>query len=376
MPPEQNKTKTESSSNSGISIRNVAAAAGIAVGALGTSAPGLTPLPVERPAPAVASPSEGYELTPTVPLVVATQNTEAPTPLLVDEVLDSSTHPIRTQWEEDFQPDSELAQEIHSAIGDCFAEINQRRSEGALLTGVRIGGLSSGEDNVTNPGDPMANLDKPSQNPDPKDDDNLSLANKRGLTGLKAAKEDAPSYQIPQEIIQLSEAKEVDPTPEELSQITGYATLLGLSPLELIQQYNRDIQGGLQPLMDKVFEGNRGIICTASYTKEVVSQTEDFQVILVPLENDQKREIEVPNGVLVRPLLYIAYVLSQQPVIDSTPSASSIRPPKEIGQAQSGHFQNNQRIKQPNIKTNFHNTGQRGHRSNHVRPTNSTTFSS
>lgn len=349
--------RTEPSNNT---FRNVAMTAAVAVGALGASAPGLPPLPNQRPAPAVATIDNQ-------PGLSSTTETSTPSNELVNEIEDSSSYPIRTPWEEDFQTSPELKEEIRSAIDSCFKMINQNQAEGALLTGIEIGGLSSGEDNVTNPGDPMANLGKPSKY-------NKGLADRRGLPGLQTAKEEAPSFGIHPDIIHFSEGQEVEPTAEELSQIAGYAHLLGLDPLQLMQQYNRDIQGGLQPLMDNLFEGNRGIICTASYTM-LAAPSESTKIVTVPLENGKNWQIEAPNDILIQPLLYIAYLLSNTPEkAPAKESQSSLRAPKEIGSAQAGHFQQHQQIKQPNIKTNFHNTGQRGHRSNHVRPSGSTTF--
>ncbi len=352
----------------GHTFRNAVVAASM-VGSLGASAPGLPPLPTARPA-AVAVPLNEQGLAPTVPLLVPDLRAETPTQT-PSETEDVTFHHIQSKWSEDFQPSSEFAQEVRSAVDECFQQINRRQNEGALLTGVTIGALSSGEDNVTNPGDPMANLGQPSNNPNLGGKDNVSLAQARGEAGLVVAKEEAPSFGIHPDMIQRGEFKEVDPNQEELSQIVGYAKLLGMNPLELIQQYNRGIQEGLQPLMQNVFEGNRGLVCTASLITEDPEQEgriESFKVILVPLENGQFREVEVPDGVLIRPLLYVAYLLGQQPAVKPKPQVSSIRAPKEVGRPQNENpIVNNSGphvIKQPSVHTNFHNSGKAGHRAN------------
>lgn len=222
-----------------------------------------------------------------------------------EEVTDISKHPITTPWEEDYQASPELTSEVRGAVQECFGQVQQRQELGYLLTGIQIGGLSSDEGNAENPGDPMANLGQHSKL-------NQELANQRGLAGLQTAQQLGPQNGIDPSLIQFLEGQEVLASPQEIEQIAGYAKLLGQDPLSLIQDYNRARTEGLQPLMDELFKGNRGIICIANYTKtetSIVQGPDKKTVVLVPVEIKGKSlqwRIEIPGEILLLPLLYIA----------------------------------------------------------------------
>jgi hypothetical protein len=160
--------------------------------------------------------------------------------------------------------------------------------------------------------------------------------------------------------------------------------------------------------MDQLFRGNRGIVCIASFTKletQMLPGEPEVRMMMVPVEvNGEKRiwRIEIPGEILLLPLLYIAIRLAPgssgggtipvdpaQPPAGAGPNPTSsrllippkkrtptsvppgpppphpvqaIKPPREVGQAQDGYWQRPERIKQPNVKTNFHNSGHAGHR--------------
>lgn len=221
------------------------------------------------------------------------------------EAIDINKYPIQTPWEQDYQASPELAKEVKGAVQECFDGIQARRKLGYNLTGVQIGGLASDEGNAENPGDPMANLGQHSKL-------NHDLANQRGIAGLQTALELAPENNIPPELIKFMEGQEVLASDQEIKEIAGYAELLGQDPLELIQDYNRAKTEGLQPLMDELFKGNRGIICIAEYTKtetSIVQGPSSQRVVLVPVTIEGRNlewRIEIPGELALLPLLYIA----------------------------------------------------------------------
>jgi len=223
----------------------------------------------------------------------------------VTEVVDETKYPIKTPWEQDFHTSPELARELTAAAQDCYAQIEARQNQGYLLTGVQIGGLASDEDNATKPGDPMAGLGEQSKL-------NQDLANERGLAGMQTMSEVLQSHGIDPAVLSFIEGQEVQATPQEIEQILQYSKMLGQDPLEAIQDYNRARSAGLQPLMDELFQGNRGIVCIASFTKlevNLLPGPTETKIMMVPIEVDGKQRIwriEIPGEVLLLPLIYIA----------------------------------------------------------------------
>lgn len=221
-----------------------------------------------------------------------------------ERITDPYKYPIKTPWEQDYTVSPELQREVSGAVQSCFNNVHAREKQGYQLDGVEIGGIASGEDNTTEPGDLLANLDRPSQL-------NLELANQRGLVGLQSAKELAPDSNIDPEIISFLKGKETDPNPEELKQIIEYAQMLGEDPLTVVQDYNRSREEGLQPLMDQLFEGNRGIVCIAKMSKLETSNLpgpDKTVTLMVPvMKNGEERtwRIEIPGEILLLPLLFI-----------------------------------------------------------------------
>ncbi len=322
-------------------------------------------------------------------------------------VTDIKKYPIQTPWEVDFQTSPELATELNSAMEDCYAQIEARQRQGYTLTKVEVGGLASGEDNVTKPGDPMANLGEPSK-------PNQNLANQRGIAGVSTMTEVLESHGISADVLEFIQGQEIEPNPKEIDQILQYASMLGQNPLELLQDYNRARAEGLQPLMDELFVGNRGVVCISSFTKletTLLPGHTELKVVLVPIvEHGQKRiwRIEVPGEVLLLPLIYIALRSVGLPGVSKrrggskkssplfpernpensqtydppfpirkpkTPPLPELKPaqqppyrpalpPKEIGKSQEGYHTKPQSNKQPNVHTNFHNSGVAGHRGN------------
>lgn len=272
------------------------------------------------------------------------------------EAVDETTYPIESRWEQDFHTSPELVKEIRAAAEDCYAQIEARQNSGYLLTGVQIRGLASDEDNATRPGDPMANLGETSEL-------NKQLANERGLAGMQTMSEVLQSHGIDPSVLSFLEGEEVQASPQEIEQILQYSTMLRQDPLEVIQDYNRVRTQGLQPLMDELFKGNRGIACIASFTKletEMVPGESEVKMMFVPVEIDGKDSIwriEIPGEVLLIPLLYMA--LRSLPGGRGRISTGRIPtapidtydifgpPPKEVGNGQDGHRRTQYKHKQP-----------------------------
>ncbi len=235
-----------------------------------------------------------------IPVLAPGKSVETPV-----ETVDATKYPIESPWEEDFHTSPELAQELRTAAEDCYSQIERRQNQGYLLTGVQIGGLASDEDNATRPGDPMAGLGEQSEL-------NHHLANERGMAGMETMTEVLHHHGVDPAILSLLDGQEVQASPQEIDQILQYSKMLGQDPLETIQDYNRARSQGLQPLMDELFKGNRGIVCIASFTKletQMLPGAPQVKMMMVPVEvNGEKRiwRIEIPGEVLLLPLLYIA----------------------------------------------------------------------
>ncbi|MCX6729068.1 MAG: hypothetical protein NTV95_00250 [Candidatus Saccharibacteria bacterium] len=212
-----------------------------------------------------------------------------------------------TQYERDFETDITTFEQALTPAEKITQETLELIQDGYTVTSVRVNGKASGEDHTVN--SPSANIGEPSLN-------NIQLAEQRGQRGA-----DALQTEMEKQGVELSGVpimvggNEVEPTIEQMAQLTSAASELGISVSELTERFNTHV-GGLNPeqtqLLMETLVNNRGVAfeIRASKTENVEDGTFITTVVELPPEvratvqpsiekNSWLFRIEIPGEVLL-----------------------------------------------------------------------------
>ena len=212
-----------------------------------------------------------------------------------------------TQYERDFETDVSTFEQALTPAEKVTQETLDLIKDGYTVTSVRVTGKASGEDHTV--GSPTANLGEPSLN-------NIQLAEQRGLRGTAALQTEMEKQGIELSGVPITiGGKEVEPTQEQMAQLTAAASELGISVSELTERFNTHVSGlnpeQTQLLMETLANG-RGVAYEihASKTERVEDGTFITTVVELPPEvratlqpsiekNSWLFRVEIPGEVLL-----------------------------------------------------------------------------
>ena len=212
-----------------------------------------------------------------------------------------------TQYERDFNTDVKTFEQALTPAEKIAQETLSLIEQGYTVTSIRVTGRASGEDHTVS--EPNANIGEPSAN-------NVTLAEQRALQGAAALQSEMTERGVELSGVPFTlGGKEVEPTKEQMVQLSAAASELGISVAELTERFNTHV-GDLSPeqtqLLMETLVNNRGVAYEihASKTDKVEDGTFITTVIQLPPEvravvqpsiekNGWLFRIELPGEVLV-----------------------------------------------------------------------------
>jgi|GEM_PF-3283588 len=224
-----------------------------------------------------------YEIVPGGTQEVKTPNTVEVT----SEKVVSGEDIGNTQYERDFETDVATFEQALTPAERVAQETLALIKDGYTVTSVRVMGRASGEDHTTNT--VRANLGEPSSN-------NVRLAEQRGMRGKAALDAEMQAQGIELSGIPITiGGVEVEPTQDQMSQLTAAADSLGISVSELTERFNTHV-GGLNPeqtqLLVETLANNRGVSYEVRASKTDRVEDGTFVTTLVELPPEVRATLQ------------------------------------------------------------------------------------
>jgi hypothetical protein len=192
-----------------------------------------------------------------------------------------------TQYERDFETDVATFEQALTPAERVAQETLALIKDGYTVTSVGVMGRASGEDHTTNT--ILANLGEPSSN-------NVQLAEQRGMRGKAALDAEMQAQGIELSGIPITiGGVEVEPTQDQMSQLTAAADSLGISVSELTERFNTHV-GGLNPeqtqLLVETLANNRGVSYEVRASKTDRVEDGTFVTTLVELPPEVRATLQ------------------------------------------------------------------------------------